>query len=237
MSISRITISLRNDDVGGPVLPQPKVTGKSELCAAHHLVLLVHGYNNNLREATDAYDGFHARQHELDPVERYNFGFNFAELYWPGDADWGIASFLFYMQSIDRARESAEVLGRYLAQCFPNGPVRIDIVAHSMGCRGPTVLGDWRRRATRGWDFPEASAGQVREPLAIGREKWLLRTFASGDYARLYFIDPTQIDERLPVRCGTDEGQRPAVGRDGEDGCRTGAEGERGWKRDREADR
>ncbi len=135
MSLPRITISLRNDDVGGPVLPQPKVTGKSALCAAHHLVLLVHGYNNNLREATDAYDGFHARQHDQDAAERYGFGRSFAELYWPGDADWGIASFLFYMQSIDRARESAEVLGRYLAECFPNGPVRIDIVAHSMGCR------------------------------------------------------------------------------------------------------
>jgi pimeloyl-ACP methyl ester carboxylesterase len=135
MSVSRNSISLRHDDVGGAVLAQPKVADESALRAAHHLVLLIHGYNNNFSEAVKAYNGFHACQHDQDKEEHYGSGRNFVELYWPGDAAWGIASFFFYMRSIDRARESAAVLGSYLAECFQNAQVRIDIVAHSMGGR------------------------------------------------------------------------------------------------------
>lgn len=135
MSVSRIEISLRRDDVGGEVRTKPEASDDSALRAARHLVLLIHGYNNNRLKAVEAYKGFHDRQHDQDPADHYGSDRKFVELYWPGDAAWGIASFLFYMGSIDRARESATVLGGYLAECFQNDQVRIDIVAHSMGCR------------------------------------------------------------------------------------------------------
>jgi len=131
----RITLSLREQDVGGGVKAVPSVSDEAALAAAQHLVLLIHGYNNDRKAAADAYAGFHARQQELDPDGRYGIGRVFVEVYWPGDADWGMASFLFYMGSVDHAVQSAECLARYLAERFGANGVRIDIVAHSMGCR------------------------------------------------------------------------------------------------------
>ena len=134
-SIKRITLSLREQDVGGEVKAIPSVSDEMVLASAQHLVLLIHGYNNDRKAAAEAYDGFHARQQELDPDGRYGIGRTFVEVYWPGDADWGAASFIFYMGSVDHATQSAERLSHYLAGRFGANGVRIDIVAHSMGCR------------------------------------------------------------------------------------------------------
>ncbi|MEW6331599.1 MAG: alpha/beta hydrolase, partial [Pseudomonadota bacterium] len=84
--------------------------------------------------AREAYEGFHARQGELGADARYGLGRTFVELYWPGDGDWGLASFLFYMKSIRHAIKTAENLAAFLA-ARAAGASRIDIVAHSMGCR------------------------------------------------------------------------------------------------------
>lgn len=131
----RIRLSYRERDVGGEVRAAPAVSDPGGFVSARHLVLLVHGYNNDRAGAEDAYRGFHARQRELDPDGRYGLGRVFAELYWPGDADWGIASFLFYPQSIGRAKTTAERLAQFLDAQLGAGGARLDIVAHSMGCR------------------------------------------------------------------------------------------------------
>jgi pimeloyl-ACP methyl ester carboxylesterase len=131
--VQRITLSLRQQDVGGEVNTDPAVSDASLLNSAQHLVLLIHGYNNNLQDAVDAYNGFHARQKDLDSAARYGLGRTFVEVYWPGDADWGVASFLYYMGSIAHAKESAAALAHFLLNRV--GGARIDIVAHSMGCR------------------------------------------------------------------------------------------------------
>ena len=148
--VKRVTLSYREDAVGGEVSAQPKIVGQSPpeisgqtaIEQARHLVLLIHGYNNDTRAAADAYEGFHARQRDLDdrgPADpasgsRYADGRTFVEVYWPGDAAWGLLSFLFYMGSITHAIQTAERLAGYLAEHVGNA-VRIDIVAHSMGCR------------------------------------------------------------------------------------------------------
>ena len=131
--VQRITLSLRLQDVGGEVNIDPAVSDAGLLSSAQHLVLLIHGYNNSYKDAVEAYNGFHARQKELDSAARYGLGRTFVEVYWPGDADWGVASFLYYMGSIAHAKESAAVLAHYLLT--QAGGARIDIVAHSMGCR------------------------------------------------------------------------------------------------------
>lgn len=135
MDVRRTAVSLRKNDVGGPVQSPPQVTDEHALLSAFHLVLLIHGYNNDKQAAADAYAGFHRRQQELDATGNYGLGRVFAEVYWPGDADWGIASFLFYMGSIGQAQKSAAALADYLGARFPDGGLRIDLVAHSMGCR------------------------------------------------------------------------------------------------------
>ena len=133
-NVKRVTISYREDAVGGAVRAQPILSDPSSIEQAQHLVLLIHGYNNDTQAAKDAYEGFHARQRDLDADARYADGRTFIEVYWPGDAAWGFASFLFYMGSIKRAIQTAERLADYLATHIVHA-ARIDIVAHSMGCR------------------------------------------------------------------------------------------------------
>ena len=130
----RITLSYREDRVGGKVRGVPGVSDEQALATAQHLVLLIHGYNNDAQAATDAYDGFHDRLCDMDKDARYGIGRKFVEVYWPGDGAWGMASFLYYMDSIQRAIKTAERLATYLAAQVPTG-CRIDIIAHSMGCR------------------------------------------------------------------------------------------------------
>lgn len=131
----RISLSFRLQEVGGEARSIPTVSDAAALSSAQHVVLLIHGYNNNYQDAVDAYNGFHARQQDLDSTARYGVGRTFVEVYWPGDADWGMVSAMFYMQSIRRARETASAFARFLAERFVAGSVRFDIVAHSMGCR------------------------------------------------------------------------------------------------------
>jgi pimeloyl-ACP methyl ester carboxylesterase len=135
-SVKRIVLSYREEPIGGEVSAYPRITAQDEtaLASAQHLVLLIHGYNNDLADAEKAYKGFHARQCALDADARYGNGRTFVEVYWPGDAAWGIVSFLFYMGSITHAIETAENLAAYLSEHI-NSATRIDIVAHSMGCR------------------------------------------------------------------------------------------------------
>lgn len=130
----RIKLSYREAAVGGEVKAIPFVSDEAALAAAQHIVLLIHGYNNDAEAAQEAYEGFHKRQGDLDADARYGLGRAFVELYWPGDGDWGIASFLFYMKSIGHAIQTAEELAAFLA-ARTAGASRIDIVAHSMGCR------------------------------------------------------------------------------------------------------
>lgn len=132
--VKRITLSYREEAIGGEVRITPCISDETALASAQHLVLLVHGYNNNTDAAAEAYEGFHERQQDLDSDARYGIGRTFVEVYWPGDAAWSIASFLFYMGSIEHATQTAVRLASYLAERVGTAS-RIDIVAHSMGCR------------------------------------------------------------------------------------------------------
>src|SRR6185295_13943906 len=98
------------------------------------------GYNNDQPDAEKAYAGFATRQREIanagpdDPVAP---GRLVVEVYWPGDAAWGIASALFYMGSIGHAVETAGQLADLLVRTAQEqtGLLQVDVVAHSMGCR------------------------------------------------------------------------------------------------------
>lgn len=132
-NVRRVSLSFRQDCVGGDLKRPPEISDESALNTAQHIVLLIHGYNNTYRDGVDAYNGFHARQKELDYGTRYGLGRTFVEVYWPGDADWGVLSFLHYMASVAHAKETAAALADCLLSRVSDA--RIDIVAHSMGCR------------------------------------------------------------------------------------------------------
>lgn len=140
------SISFRVHPVGGPV--RDKVDPEALRAVAdtlgggtlRGLVVLVHGYNNTFDDAKAAFSAFRDRERELAqmPINRPLADNRiFLEIYWPGDADWGIVSFLFYMGSIENAQKTADRLAPALAELAKGvpTPLEIDVVAHSMGCR------------------------------------------------------------------------------------------------------
>ncbi len=131
-------LSFRQRPQGGEVKPEPSEPEYRQLTGRRHLLLLIHGYNNNLKVGEEAYRGFEALQRELANLDDDTpvAGGRLIQVYWPGDADWGIVSPLFYPWSIERARRTAAALADTLARAArESGHKQVDIVAHSMGCR------------------------------------------------------------------------------------------------------
>jgi pimeloyl-ACP methyl ester carboxylesterase len=131
-------LSFRQRPQGGEVKPEPSEPEYRQLTGRRHLLLLIHGYNNNLKVSEEAYRGFEDLQRELAGLDDDSpvAGGRLVQIYWPGDADWGIVSPLFYPWSIERARQTAAALADILARAArESGHKQVDIVAHSMGCR------------------------------------------------------------------------------------------------------
>ena len=131
-------ISFRAEPTGGAIKPEPDDAQYRAIVGRRALLLLIHGYNNDLAAGEDAFRGFERVQRELagigedDPVA----GGKIVQIYWPGDADWGIMSPLYYPWSVERACDTAKALAQVLARAAREGGHKeIDIVAHSMGSR------------------------------------------------------------------------------------------------------
>jgi hypothetical protein len=101
-------------------------------------LLLIHGYNNDPAQAADAYAGFGAIQKELFPgVVNDDFapGWHRIEVLWQGFASWGLVSFAFYPMAIPNARATGAFLADALVDAAAGQPRRVQVVAHSLGCR------------------------------------------------------------------------------------------------------
>jgi pimeloyl-ACP methyl ester carboxylesterase len=97
------------------------------------VLLLIHGFNNNVSEALSGYDAL-----------LKNLRANFvtytgqpAEFFWPGDSPNKIISTLSYPNQIRPAIDSGHRLATYLSGLHGarNGPVEVSLVGHSLGCR------------------------------------------------------------------------------------------------------
>ncbi len=138
MRVQRTRLSFRQKKRGGEVRQPPIETPPGELARQPRPVLLIHGYNNDQKDADEAYTAFQEIQRQLASLDANRPVANgrLIEIYWPGDSNWGILSFLYYMQSIDRAKKTAKCFARTIEQAVNAGGFKqIDIVAHSMGCR------------------------------------------------------------------------------------------------------
>ncbi|MES2455540.1 MAG: alpha/beta hydrolase [Bacteroidota bacterium] len=93
------------------------------------LVLLVHGYNNDVQDASDAFKRFLSLQQSSRTI-----GANLVGVYWPG-ANW--SGPLYYMAAVSQAKKVAVTFARDLyEQAIKGGNyLKVDFVAHSLGCR------------------------------------------------------------------------------------------------------
>jgi len=133
-----VELKLRLADSGGSVR-QPDSQDLDKLLGARRVLLLVHGYNNNFEFASKtAYPGFENLQREIagiGPDGDYAPGWRVCKVYWPGDADFGLVSALFYPWIIKNAPETGRALAALLHAAA--GPERMEValVSHSLGCR------------------------------------------------------------------------------------------------------
>lgn len=125
---TRHFISFREHDVGGSFRLYPLIVPTSALDGPSNLLLLIHGFNNNEYEASESYRKFVATQADL---AQRPLPANIVEIYWPGDT-----SVPRYHLSIPRAQNTARQLAAVLEVAADRrGPLVVDVVAHSMGCR------------------------------------------------------------------------------------------------------
>lgn len=124
-------LSVRKHRVGGPVAKHVSDRPQGWLSGAQRVVLLVHGFNNNYKEAGASFNAFLGN---LPPVP-----WDLGRCYWPGDADFGPVQwldFLSYPSEIPDARLSAKRLAGFLSAAATRNPtLEIILVGHSLGCR------------------------------------------------------------------------------------------------------
>jgi hypothetical protein len=140
---SRKEISLRERCYGGAVRRRAKESPEGILRRSRRVLLLVHGFNVSLCAAEKSYEKF---------VGALPFRWRGRTLwtYWPGDATisgqgsndpaglWSdLWSVIRYSWQANQAEESALVLRDYLEEATNERtfPVRLSIIAHSLGCR------------------------------------------------------------------------------------------------------
>lgn len=119
------SLSYREKTAGGGVRGIPLETLSRILTRHSSVVLLLHGYNNDLEDASAAYTRFQGLLGEVRA--------NVVGVFWPGD-NW--EGPLYYMRAIGQAQKVAPLLaGDLHTAAWARGHYRIDIVAHSLGSR------------------------------------------------------------------------------------------------------
>ena len=104
-----------------------------QLDGSDSVLILVHGYDNSLKDAATSYSTF-----INDLIAKFpTYIGQIAEFYWPGDSPIRIISVLSFPDHIQPAIESAQRLSAYLwnLKGARNGPMEISFVGHSLGCR------------------------------------------------------------------------------------------------------
>lgn len=133
-----VQINCRSAPAGGDIdslrawLSVPGVRGKS------HLIVLIHGYNDTFEDATTAYAAFCKLQESMvSEGLDWTFGATLVEVFWPGDARWGIVRPAFYPWALPVADKVAELLSEIVKDLcsFASGQLTLDLVSHSMGNR------------------------------------------------------------------------------------------------------
>ncbi len=128
-------LSVRVDGSSG-VAPAVRDPDGLKNSGSHHILLLVHGYNNSYDDAQESYGKFIDNlQQELARSRAAPDAI--AKFHWPGDESTFFGTTAGYAFDINHARDAAQRLATYLTGLPIPGTasLRITIVGHSMGCR------------------------------------------------------------------------------------------------------
>jgi pimeloyl-ACP methyl ester carboxylesterase len=130
-------VTFRRDAIGGDI-SDPRLCPPRALLSRPHVILLIHGFNVTEEHGLETYRRFVGQLRDILALPRDGpvADDRIVALYWPGDADWGFAAPLAYMQSVPRARDIGAGLAKLLEDSAAAQPfITVDIVAHSLGCR------------------------------------------------------------------------------------------------------
>lgn len=135
-----LRIQLRQAPEGGAPLDAAREGWKgNQPIVQRELLVLIHGYNNHLREAEGAYRGLRKRQAGLIASGLWQalVEERLGDVFWPGDARWpGLVDkldFLFYADAVSVAKDVAPKIADYLRS--RTGLLTVHLLAHSLGCR------------------------------------------------------------------------------------------------------
>jgi hypothetical protein len=132
-----VVVSFRQAPSGGDIDIAQATQQAQALQGLPHLIILLHGYNNDQHDAITAYGAFDKRQQStLQPGGDWAPGATVVRVFWPGDARWWIASPLYYPWAIPRALTIGKALGAIISDLGKNADTLVvDFVGHSLGNR------------------------------------------------------------------------------------------------------
>ncbi|SFU66851.1 alpha/beta hydrolase [Nitrosospira multiformis] len=215
-----LVLSLREAPEGGQLSHKLKCDPASPPCTAHDLVVLVHGFNNHMGEASASYLAFRDRQYPLAHETPPRLEGFLGDCFWPGDADWTSlldkTDFFFYPTAVHRAPDAGRLLAEYLSR-LPD-LLQVHFVGHSLGCR---VVLECIRKLKRGPQVGKVILMAAAVPTfmveqggelaaALAKANSVLVLYSQADEVLHYSFPPGQ------TLAGKGEGVLPvALGRDG----------------------
>ncbi|CAD5373736.1 conserved hypothetical protein [Rubrivivax sp. A210] len=137
--VAGLQLDMREQPEGGSVhVPCQPIWAFGQVRSQQDLLVLVHGFNNNRREAQEAYAAFRKRQAGLLEARHLGaFEDMLGDAFWPGDANFAgpldMLDFLVYPATIATAKLAAAQLSTYLLS--RRDVLNLYFVGHSMGCR------------------------------------------------------------------------------------------------------
>ncbi len=129
-------ICVRTKPAGGGVADCVKELPPGFAGALGRLVVFVHGYNDSYAGGAGNYKAFlQLLDAEWGPPPGRLVP-DLGRMFWPGDKNWGPLSWISFPLELEPADESAARMAAFIEDVGGRGrPIRLDIIAHSLGCR------------------------------------------------------------------------------------------------------
>jgi hypothetical protein len=128
-------LRFRDSLAGGGVDEKSWTLDIEQFKQAPELILLIHGYNSNVKDFNKSAGVFGQRMAAAClPGRDWREGAPCVRVYWPGDRNWGWLSVLAYPLTVEPAENAAVQFAQALqAIATANPTIRIKMVIHSLG--------------------------------------------------------------------------------------------------------